>query len=280
MEKQKIRAQEPRPASTVVLTREHAGKLQIYLLKRSPQSSFFPGNYVFPGGAVGSHDRDASLWGGHVDMSLEEIASRFDGNLNGEEILSYGVSAIRETFEEAGVFLGHGMREGDRSFEKACEVRASHELPAGWLREWVENGSWTLGFSMLARWAHWITPEGMPRRFDTRFFIASMPAGQSCVPDLRETTEGIWVSPEQALVNNLRGEIPLSPPTLVTLHELLPYSNMEDLSKALEKRSWGEPLLPRVGRLPRGAGTVEPWDPMYSEEFEIDEGRLEGAVPP
>jgi hypothetical protein len=213
-------------------------------------------------------------------MSLEEIARRFDGNLSGEEILYYGVSAIRETFEEAGIFLGRRMREGDRSFEKACEVRASDELASGWLREWVENGSWTLAFSMLARWAHWITPEAMPRRFDTRFFVASMPDGQTCVPDLRETTEGIWVNPEQALVGNLRGEIPLSPPTLITLHELLSYSTMEDLRKALEKRSWGEPLLPRLVRLPRGAVIVEPWDPMYSEEFEIDEGRLEGAVPP
>jgi len=134
---------------------------------------------------------------------------------------------------------------------------------------------WMLAFSRLARWAHWITPEGMPKRYETRFFLAFMHPGQECNPDARETTHGTWVSPEKGLVKNLQGEIPLSPPTLVTLNELLQYSNMRDLQKEVQARTWGEALLPRMFKLPKGTLILEPWDPISKKELEIDTKGLE-----
>jgi 8-oxo-dGTP pyrophosphatase MutT (NUDIX family) len=270
----------PRPASTVILVREQEGLLQVYLLRRSAESSFFPGNYVFPGGGVGSHDRDSAFWGGHVDLSLGEIARRFGGGIDEEEVLPYGVSAMRETFEEAGIFLGEGRTESGTEFADAARRRVSEGLPKGWLRERVERDSWVLGFSRLARWSHWITPEAMHKRFDTRFFMAVMPPGQACSPDRKEMTHGVWLTPEQALARNLLGEIPLSPPTLVTLNELLPFASLAALKGVLESRSWGKPLLPMFKRLARGAVLIEPWDPLYSKDMEIRESDLECAVVP
>ncbi|MEW6666658.1 MAG: hypothetical protein AB1512_15735 [Thermodesulfobacteriota bacterium] len=270
----------PRPASTVVLVREQEGLLEVYLLRRSAESSFFPGNYVFPGGAVGSQDRDTVLWGRHVDLSPGEIARRFGGDIEGNEVLPYGVSAIRETFEEAGVFLGENKAGAGMGFEDVAQRRVSEGLPGGWLREWMERDSLMLGLSGLARWSHWITPKAMHKRFDTRFFMAVMPAGQGCSPDQREMTHGVWITPEQALALNLRGEIPLSPPTLVTLHELLPCAGLADLTEILEVRSWGKPILPVFKRLSRGAVLIEPWDPFYSEDMEIHDSDLQGTVVP
>jgi hypothetical protein len=116
----------------------------------------------------------------------------------------------------------------------------------------------------------------MPRRFDTPFFIAVVPKDQECSPDFRETTEGLWSRPRDALAKNLTGEIPLSPSTLVTLQELLRYSDPLNLRRDLLDRRWGSPFMARLMVLEKGAGTVimEPWDPFYSQEdyrFEIDQ---------
>jgi 8-oxo-dGTP pyrophosphatase MutT (NUDIX family) len=270
----------PRPASTVILVRQQGSELQAYLLKRSQKSSFFPGTYVFPGGEVDPEDRDMSLWISHVDMNLEEISRRLGGGMAEQETVAHGVAAVRETFEEAGVLLYHRGDPGGRGLKEVRARRLERGLPQGWLRDLVASGGLTLAFSLLARWAHWITPEAMPRRYETRFLVAFMPQGQECMPDRTETTDGIWVSPNKALAGNLKGETPLSPPTLITLHQLLDYEDLDDLRNEVKDRSWGNAILPRMIRLSHGAIILEPWDPLYSEDLEIDEGKLEDAILP
>jgi 8-oxo-dGTP pyrophosphatase MutT (NUDIX family) len=270
----------PRPASTVVLARDHHGELQVYLLKRSTRSGFFPGVYVFPGGEVDSEDRVENVWRPHLDMDCDEVSQRLGGGIPEHEAIARGVAAIRETFEEAGVLLCYHSNPGQGDFEGVCARRIDPGLPKGWLKGLVESEGWTLEFSRLTRWAHWITPELMPRRYETRFFIAFMPPEQKCVPDSMETTDGIWVSPLNGLEGNLKGEIPLSPPTLITLHQLLQYSDVGHLREDTKTRPWGDALLPRMIPLPRGSIILEPWDPMYDEEVAIDERALESAILP
>lgn len=269
-----------RPASTVILVRQHSEGLQVYLLKRSPQSGFFPGNYVFPGGAVGSQDRDSQFWGARSDVPGAELSKRFGDTLKEEEILPFCVSAIRETFEEAGVLLADPGKSAGEWLGDVRNRRISGGLPKGWLLDGARNGSFMLGISLLAPWSHWITPEAMPRRFDTRFFVAFMPSEQISSPDCRETVKGIWTRPKDGLAANLKGEIALSPPTLVTLHQLLPYQRAEDLKAVLKGRSWGDPVIPRLIRLSRGAMIVEPWDPWYDRQLEIGADDLESAIVP
>lgn len=270
----------PRPASTVILTRQNDGELQIYLLRRSDKSRFMPGYYVFPGGMVEPADQGTEIWKAHADLDLDDISRRLGGSMAVEETLAYIVAAMRETFEEAGALLAYRNEQSRGDLENVCNRRMTKELPKGWLRELVGSEGWILAFSRLARWTHWITPKLMPQRYDTRFFIAFMPPEQECVPDKRETTRGIWISPKKGLVGNSRGEIPLSPPTMVTLHELLQYSKMEELEKEAETRSWGEPLFPRLVPLSRGVLILEPWDPMINQEVQIDPKGLEEAILP
>ena len=258
--------EKPRPASTVVLVKPLETGFQIYLLKRSEQSGFFPGTYVFPGGTVASEDRDADLWLKHCDLDLRGVEKRLGGTIPATEMLVYGIAAIRETFEEGGVLLASRPKESDSGLAAICATRRVKRLSKGWFKEWAVSGDWHLHLSRLAPWTHWITPLAFKPRFDTRFFLAFVPEDQECSPDKRETTHGIWITPKQGLEANLRGEIPLSPPTLVTLHELHRYNTLEELEEETGSRGWGEPRLPRVIPVEKGAVIVEPWDPMIHEK--------------
>jgi 8-oxo-dGTP pyrophosphatase MutT (NUDIX family) len=274
-------SEQPRQASTVVLVRPYGAGFQVYLLKRSAQSRFFPGTYVFPGGTVASEDRDADLWLKHSDLDLPAVENRLGGTLPATEMLAYGVAAIRETFEEGGVLLASRDEATDSGVRMIGETRKVKKLSKGWFREWAGSGGWYLQLSRLAPWAHWITPEAFKPRFDTRFFLAFVPADQECSPDKRETTHGIWVTPEQGLAANLRGEIPLSPPTLVTLQELLQHKTLNELQDDVGRRGWGEPRLPRVLPVEKGAVILEPWDPMIHEkEMKFDLATLKKRVLP
>jgi 8-oxo-dGTP pyrophosphatase MutT (NUDIX family) len=271
----------PVQAATVILTRELAGELQVYLLKRNVKSGFMAGNFVFPGGTVDKEDRKFNVFEKHIDLNRAEIYHRLGGGLPEEEALSFAVAAIRETLEEAGVFLANRDKNSQAGLEHACGLRLSENLTKDWFVKLVVAERWRLTLSALTRWSHWITPELMKRRFDTRFLMTTMPSGQSCLPDSRETVQGLWVTPEEGLKGNLAGKIPLSPPTLVTLHELLQYPNMQALQAVSKGRKWGQTLMPRLVPLDRGAMIVEPWDPMYrKKELIIDPDDLAALVLP
>ena len=195
-------------------------------------------------------------------------------SLDREGAVAYGVAAIRETFEEAGVLLAKQSDQSLKAISGISEIRLTKGLYKGWLRRWTEARNWVLEFARLGRWSHWITPKARSHRYDTRFFMALMPEDQECLPDARETTKGIWLSPEEGLESNLRGEIPLSPPALVTLHELLPYSRAEELERKMEGRPWGESCLSIFKRFPEGQLILLPEDPRYGEEDRIDPLKL------
>jgi hypothetical protein len=100
---------------------------------------------------------------------------------------------------------------------------------------------------------------------------------------MRETTDGIWISPRAALVENSNGNLPLSPPTLATLHEFLSVPNLHRLHSVLSGRSWGQPIMPRLVPLEQDRQFVLllPWDPMYRlNENEIRLGDVERRLLP
>lgn len=273
-------AKQPIPASTVILVREMDRRLQVYLLQRSTRSGFFPGFYVFPGGKVEPQDRLPDPDRMILDTALERVREHFGNDLNWTDLSAYILATIRECFEETGIILAYPGETLPKGFEQICELRCNDGLDKNWLQEKIINTQWALAVSRLAPWSHWITPEQMAQRFDTRFFIALMPAGQTCSPDNKETIQGVWVTPEQGLQDNFDAKNPLSPPTLVTLQELLHYPDLSKIQQEFGSFSWGSPRLPKIVRLADTSLIIEPWDPEYEQTLPIDEKALKKALLP
>ena len=117
----------PIRASTVILIRDMDGPFQVYLLKRSSRSSFMPGNYVFPGGIVDPEDMGFDFWKDHVDMNSGQIKRGFGRGLNVEDAMAHGIAAVRETFEEACLFLADNTGGAGSDFENLQEPRLKRD---------------------------------------------------------------------------------------------------------------------------------------------------------
>jgi 8-oxo-dGTP pyrophosphatase MutT (NUDIX family) len=261
----------PSPAATLILVRQHGAGVQAYLMRRSAASPFMPGTYVFPGGKMDESDRDTAFWKDHVDLPSDGLARALGGSV--EKMLPYAVAAIRETWEEAGLLVATpaGKRSAAEPVEKG-RPPFSMKIEAEGLR---------LAASRLGRWHHWITPALMPRRYDTYFFVAPVEDDQCCRPDNHETVHGTWVGPGKALAENALGTLPLSPPALVTLHQMLTFSDLDALMAEALHRPWPAPTVPRLVPLENGTLIVEPWDPDYARKIvSVDIARLEKDILP
>jgi 8-oxo-dGTP pyrophosphatase MutT (NUDIX family) len=256
----------PSPSATIILARQHEAGIEVYLLRRSAASKFMPGTYVFPGGNLEAEDMDAAFWQNHVDLSVEQLAEALDGEV--ARMLPFAVAAIRETWEEAGLLLAASAGGG-----RDAKIIANRGISFARV---IQAGGLSLSVSELGRWHHWITPELMPRRFDTFFFLAPVASDRLCRPDNHETIHGTWVNPRAALQQNANGTLPLSPPTLVTLHQMLSFADLDTLMATMRSRPWPNPIMPRLWPLDKDALIIEPWDPDYAcETVSVDVDRLE-----
>ena len=176
-----------------------APKLQVFVMRRTPRAVFGPGATVFPGGAVDESDTQA----------LARVVGADDAAASAELGLAAGgllrrVAAVRECFEEAGILLA-----------RAAPTRAP-ATPAPEWRDALNAGHVTLGQVLdrddlvidatdLRVFAHWLTPTGAPRRYDTWFFVARAPEGQDGAHDDGELVASEWVRPADALAAQRTG---------------------------------------------------------------------------
>ena len=206
----------PRPASTILLLRDSAEQeIEVFMMVRHHEIDFNSGALVFPGGSVDKGDQeiiaDPALYSG--GEGLEASA------------LSFRIAAIRETFEESGILLArpHGSKalvDAKRAAEIEANSRAAlSEGKTSFLKVLAENGM-ALALDELVPYAHWITPDGMPKRFDTWFFLAAAPPEQVGAHDGRESTDSIWLSPREALAGGESGRFKLPFPTTRNLIKL------------------------------------------------------------
>src|SRR5215475_7218081 len=186
----------PRPASTTLILRDSPGKggIEVFMMVAHHQIEFNSGALVFPGGSI--------------DRGDQEIVARPELHGGGqgpdESALSFRVAAIRETFEESGILLArpkdsNRLIDADRArkIEAACRARLC-EGKITFLNVLIDHDL-LLALDELVPSAHWITPEGMPKRFDTWFFLATAPPDQLGAHDGNESTDSMWVTPHEAL---------------------------------------------------------------------------------
>ncbi len=233
---------EPRNAATVMLLRSSDDGLEVYMLRRQASMAFAPGAYVFPGGSVDSRDTDEQVaWTG---PDAAEWGRIFDAPPSLARALV--CAAVRETFEESGVLLAGESADSvvadttSDDWEADRHALLDHSVS---LAELLARRNLVLRADLLRPWSRWITPIVEPRRFDTRFFAAALPAGQRTRDVGGEASEVAWVAPDKALSAGERGEIRLFPPTAVTLSEL---AACGDLATVLAGPREVAPIIPDV----------------------------------
>jgi 8-oxo-dGTP pyrophosphatase MutT (NUDIX family) len=225
----------PLPAATVALVRDAGRGLEVLLLQRNLDSGFVPGAHVFPGGGVDEGDHAAGLWALCAGVD-DAAASRVLGMERGG--LAYWVAAIRETFEEAGILLACEAEGGivvvdeDRAGRLFLH-RSALDSGATHLAAILRAEQLRLAADRLVYFSRWVTPEGLPRRYDTRFFLALAPPAQEAAHCNRETIAHAWMRPAEALDRHARAQMNLRTPTLKTLELFAQFGRVEALARAL-----------------------------------------------
>lgn len=254
----------PMPSATVTIVRDAPRGIEVLMMKRNLKSGFVPGMYVFPGG--GLDPSDLSFKSNNLCKCLDDGSASASLGMACDG-LAYWVAAIREAFEESGLLLarnaaGHVVTLTDAdTAQRFTEHR--RQLNAGTVAfpALLQAEDLQLAADQLTYFAHWITPEGLPRRYDTRFFMAEAPAGQEPLQDERETIAADWVRPGDALSRHQRGEFEMRTPTVRTLEHFADYDKVSNLRQGLVNRQHEiRTMLPRIGRDGR---RILPGEPGY-----------------
>jgi 8-oxo-dGTP pyrophosphatase MutT (NUDIX family) len=254
------------PAATLMLLDDRP-ELEVLMLRRRPGSAFVGGMFVFPGGGVEADDAGADVASLCTGPSAAAADRRLGLPSGG---LAYWVAAVRETFEEAGVLLARHASTG-RGLDLSNAATA-HRFAAH--REAVDSGA--LAFAEVLRRerlelaldamffaARWITPPGMPRRYDTRFFLARLPAGQTPLHDRREAVHSQWMCPAEALGRCADGELAMLPPTRGMLRILAGFADTGAALVAAEDQQEGPDRAARIVRAGDAWRALLPGDAGY-----------------
>ncbi len=241
--------------------------LEVLMVRRNLRSDFVGGAYVFPGGAVDLLDGGAeaeALSAGRSDAEASALLGVGSGGL------AYWVAVVRETFEEAGLLLarregGPGLLAGDPEEEaRFAAARAAVNTGTRRFLDLCRDERLQLGVGDIHYFAHWITPRGAPRRYDTRFFVAAAPPGQIAAHDAGETIAEVWISPHDALARHRAGEIEVIFPTIRNLQAIGRFATSAELLEAAARASSAVPTIePRVVPDGNGMRIVLPGDPSY-----------------
>ncbi len=218
------------PAATVLLVRDCDNVLEVLMVKRSKRPPF--GNlYVFPGGKIDESDKDLNITNFCNGLNDEQASIKLGVNEGG---LSYWVACVRECFEEVGILLAikNNGEELDlngadkHKFDNYRRMLLENKIS---LFEICKKENLSLNLNNIEPFSHWITPEIEIKRFDTRFFIAYIPAKQTERHDGNELTDSVWISPKKALDRSLNGEMPMIMPTISNLQQCLEFDSGQKL---------------------------------------------------
>jgi len=235
----------PRLSATVLLIRERS-ELEVLMVKRHYEIDFAAGALVFPGGKANDEDTSAD-WADLTDGDYEstQTAAR--------------ISAVREAFEESGILLARhaGKRGKDAALvgadiaEKLAPYRAAVDRREQSFLKLIRDHGLVLAIDTLIHFGHWITPEMMPKRFDTHFYLAPAPDEQIASHDGHETTDAVWLNPQKALELESNGEATIIFPTRMNLKKLRQAATLGDAARMFVDMPVTK-VLPQVSKTDEG----------------------------
>ena len=230
-------------ASTVLLIRDGAHGLEVFMVVRHHEIDSFSGALVFPGGKVDPEDADARPFCRGAE-GLDENA------------LSHRVAAVREAFEECGVLLARNEGSDeliDAALLKGVEDRWRADLTAGniTIADVCRTEGLMLALDKMVNYAHWITPRIVPKVFDTQFFVARAPVDHVALHDGSESTDSEWLRPEAAVAAANSGKRTVVFPTRMNLLKLSQYKNVDE-AMATSRATAVVTVQPESEKHPRG----------------------------
>lgn len=253
----------PRLSATVLLLRDRA-ELEVLMVVRHYQIDFASGALVFPGGKANDEDA-AAAWAEHVD-----------GAVTGNQTTAR-IAAVREAYEESGILLARPAAArgagaalvGPEIADRLAPFRAAVDKGEQSFLELIASNNLVLALDTLIHFGHWITPDMMPKRFDTHFYLAPAPDTQIASHDGRETTDAKWLCPSKALEMEKAGEAVIIFPTRMNLGKLAKAKTYLDAV-----RLFGDgpvvTVLPEISKDAKGrAGLNIPAEAGYNQTFEL-----------
>ena len=242
-----------RAAATLMPIRDgdSGSGLEVCLLRRNANSTWVAGLALFPGGAVDPRDDDPAL----AERCTPGAAAELAGGP------APWIAALRESFEEIGLLLatdGAGRWAHDDAERAARLTAARGPVDAGErsFADLLASEQLQLRVDLMRFVAHWVTPPGQARRYDTRFYLAPTPPGAPVNPDGTEIVRADWIAPRTAIGEHEAGNLPMLPPTLGALHWLAPHGSVGEAVAAAEA----------LGEIPR-------WEPsdIRAAQRRVDE---------
>ena len=233
---------EPRLSATVLIIRDGKAAPQVLMVKRHYQIDFAAGALVFPGGKANEEDSDPA-WDAFTDGDFGPVQQ------------DARIAAVREAFEESGLLLArHSSQRGPGATlvgPAVSERLAPHRGPVDRREEsfleLIRANDLVLALDSLIHFGHWITPDMMPKRFDTHFYIAPAPADQIAAHDGRETTDAVWLGAQEALDMELAGEATIIFPTRMNLVKLARTTSVADAATRFGSEEVVS-VLPKAGK--------------------------------
>jgi 8-oxo-dGTP pyrophosphatase MutT (NUDIX family) len=228
-----------RQAATVILLRPaESNGFEVFLTRRPDEMAFLGGMYCFPGGTRRKDDCSKAILQLCHGLSPDEARQIVGAEFSPPEALGLWIAGIRELFEEAGILLavdnlGQPCATEQQNLADKHAALLKKTLSFGSL---LESEELLCDASSLAYFSHWQTPEEISIRFDTRFFLAALPKGQTPLPTSCEVTHSLWLTPDRALELFVKDQLPMIFPTFASLRTLANFESLESVLKEYRPR--------------------------------------------
>ncbi len=224
------------PASSVIpVRRSETGGIEVYMTRRQDSLEFLGGFYVFPGGKIDAEDCADEVLKRCAGLEPAKARQVLGSELDPATSMGHWVAGLRELFEEAGILLVYRDDDAIPDFN-IKEVRKKYDAYRTMLQnceiaftEILAEENLRLATDRLCYLSHWVTPPGSRRRFDTRFFIVEVPEVQRPRFFEGEVSEGIWISPSDAIEKARREELPMIIPTYLCLSQVAEFSSADEI---------------------------------------------------
>jgi 8-oxo-dGTP pyrophosphatase MutT (NUDIX family) len=224
-------------AATVILLRPtESNGFEVFLTRRPHEMAFLGGMYCFPGGALRKDDCSAVMLRLCHGLSPADARKIVGAEFSPPEALGLWIAGIRELFEEVGILLAvnslgqpwtaEAGHENDLADKHAALLKNTSSF-----RSLLESEGLWCDASRLAYFSHWQTPQEISIRFDTRFFLSTLPRGQTPLPISPEVAHSLWLTPDHALELFAKDKLPMIFPTFASLRTLADFETLESVLK-------------------------------------------------